>query len=153
MWWAYFDRLQEVMEAALRQADARETGRIARDVYSLLHYPMIAGIVFFAVALEESFLHPEDHMEPVVAWIFVVGVGLYLLGQAVAVWRCWRTTLYERVIGVIAIALLVAAWDGAAKNVVLVSTGILIATLTAEYIRFRSRIRGEVHDPETAGAA
>ena len=45
MWWAYFDRLQEVMESALRLADEHETGRVARDVYSILHYPMIVGIV------------------------------------------------------------------------------------------------------------
>jgi low temperature requirement protein LtrA len=152
MWWAYFDRLQEVMESALRSADARETGLIARDVYSLLHYPMITGVVFLAVALEETFLHPDDPMEPVVAWIFVVAIGLYFIAQAVAVWRCWRTYLYERVIGVIAIGLLVAAWDGAAKDVVLVSTIILVVTMTAEYLRFRARIRGEVSDPETAAA-
>ncbi|MDH3682756.1 MAG: low temperature requirement protein A [Acidimicrobiia bacterium] len=152
MWWSYFDRLQEVMETALRLADARETGHIARDVYSLLHYPMIAGIVFYAVALEEAFLHPDDPMENVVAVLLVAAIGLYLLAQAAAAWRCWRTYLYERVIGVMAIALLVAIWGGAAKNVVLVSTVILIATLTAEYIRFRARIRGEVPDPDTTAA-
>ena len=149
MWWAYFDRLQEVMETALRQADARETGHIARDVYSLLHYPMIAGIVFYAVSLEEAFLHPDDPMESVVAALFVTAIGLYLLAQAAAAWRCWRTYLYERVIGVVAIALLVAIWDGAAKDTVLVSTAILIVTLAGEYLRFRARIRGEVPDPET----
>jgi low temperature requirement protein LtrA len=152
MWWAYFDRLQEVMESALRLADAQETGRIARDAYSLLHYPMIAGVVAYAVALEEAFLHPDDPMENVVAVLFVAALGLYLLAQTVAVWRCWRTYLYERVIGVVAIALLVALWDGAAKNVVFVSTVILIATLAAEYGRFRARIRGEVPDPETIAA-
>lgn len=150
LWWAYFDRLQEVMETAMRQADAHETGIIARDVYSLLHFPMIVGIVFYAVALEETFLHPKDPMEPVVAWLFVVALGLYLLAQAVAVWRCWRTKLYERVVGFAVIALIVALWDGASKDVVLVATVVLIATLTVEYVRFRSRIRGEA--PEAAAA-
>ena len=150
LWWAYFDRLQEVMESALRLADARETGHIARDVYSLLHYPMILGVVFYAVALEEAFIHPDDPMENVVAALFVAALGLYLLAQAVAVWRCWRTYLYERVIGVAVIALLVATWDGAAKNVVLLSTIVLIVTLSLEYLRFRARIRGEVPEVETA---
>ncbi|MBT8240212.1 MAG: low temperature requirement protein A [Acidimicrobiia bacterium] len=152
LWWAYFDRLQEVMESALRLADIHETGLIARDVYSLLHYPMIAGIVFYAVALEEAFLHPDDPMEGVVAVLFVVALGLYLLAQAAAVWRCWRTYLYERVVGLAVIAVLVAAWNGAAKDVVLVSTILLIATMSAEYWRFRARIRGEVPDAETQPA-
>lgn len=72
LWWAYFDRLQEVMESALRLADTHETGLNARDAFSLLHYPMIAGIVFYAVALEEAFLHPDDPMDGVVAVLFVV---------------------------------------------------------------------------------
>jgi low temperature requirement protein LtrA len=152
MWWAYFDRLQEVMEGALRAADAHETGHIARDVYSFLHYPMIVGIVLYAVALEEAFLHPDDPMPKVVASIFVAAVALYLLAQSVAVWRCWRTYLYERVIGVVVIAAVVFVWDGAAKNVVLASTVVMMLTMTAEYARFRSRIRGEVPDPETAEA-
>ena len=143
MWWAYFDRLQEVMESALRLADEHETGRMARDVYSILHYPMIVGIVFYAVALEEAFLHPDDPMENVVATLFVLAIGLYLLALAVAVWRCWRTYLYERVIGVFVIGALVALWGGDAKDIVLVSTIILIGTLSAEYWRFRARIRGD----------
>jgi low temperature requirement protein LtrA len=149
MWWAYFDRQQEVMETALRQADAQETGRLARDVYSLLHYPMILGIVFYAVSLEEAFHHPNDPMETVVGVLFVVSVGLFLLAQAVATWRCWRTYLYERVLGVVTIAALVALWSGDAKDVVVVATVILIATLTAEYMRFRSRIRGEFRSEES----
>ena len=152
MWWAYFDRLQEVMEGALRAADEHETGHIARDVYSFLHFPMILGIVFYAVALEEAFLHPDDPMPDVVESIFVAAVALYLLAQAVAVWRCWRTYLYERVIGVVVIAGLVAAWDGAAKNIVFAATVVLMLTMSAEYLRFRARIRGEVPDPETAAA-
>ncbi len=144
LWWAYFDRLQEAMESALRLAGPDRVGRVARDVYSLLHYPIVAGTVFYAVALEEAFLHPNDPMDNVVARIFVAAIGMYLLGLAAAAWRCWRTVLYERVVGVVLIAVVVGAWNGAAKDVVLVSTLILIATLTVEYFRFRSRIRGEV---------
>ena len=82
-------------------------------------------------------------MENVVATLFVVAIGLYLLAQAVAIWRCRRRYLYERVIGVFVIGALVALWDGDANDTVLVSTIILIGTLSAEYWRFRARIRGD----------
>jgi low temperature requirement protein LtrA len=144
MWWAYFDRLQGVWESALRLADDHHTGRVARDVYTLLHYPMIVGIVFIAVAMEEAFLHPDERIDQVIGTLFVVGLGLYLLAMAVATWRCWRTYLYERVIGVGVIALIVAAVDVDAEQTLLYSTLVLIASLSAEYWRFRARIRGEV---------
>ena len=150
MWWAYFDRLQEVWEVALRQADEHETGHIARDVYSILHYPMIVGIVFLAVAMEEAFLHPDERIEQVVGVLFVAGLGLYFLSMAVATWRCWRSLLYERVIGVAVIALLVISLDVDAEHIVLISTVVLMVTMTAEYWRFRSRIRGEVPTAATS---
>jgi low temperature requirement protein LtrA len=144
MWWAYFDRLQGVWEGALRLADDHHAGRLARDVYSLLHYPMIVGIVFIAVAMEEAFLHPDERIEQVVGTLFVVGLGLYLLAMAVATWRCWRTYLYERVICVALIALIVVALDVDAQRTVLYSTLVLLASLCAEYWRFRARIRAAV---------
>ena len=150
MWWAYFDRLQGGMEAALEAADEHHTGTLARDVYSILHYPMIVGIVFYAVALEEAFHHPDEPVKGVVATLFVTALALYFLAQAIAIWRCWRTYLYERVVGVIVIGALVAAWSAPAKDLVLVSTLVLMATLTAEYVRFRSRLLGLEPTPSTA---
>ncbi len=144
MWWAYFDRMQEAWETALRRSEGRDTGHIARDVYSLLHYPMIVGIVFYAVALEEAFLRPDDPMPTVVAVIFGTASALYLLAMVAATYRCWGTFLYERVIGVVLTVGIVLLWDGAADDVVLGSTLVLMATLSVEYWRFRSRIRGEV---------
>ncbi|MGI9605494.1 MAG: low temperature requirement protein A [Acidimicrobiales bacterium] len=146
LWWAYFDRLQGVWEHALRTADEHQTGHLARDVYSMLHYPMIVGIVFYAIALEEAFLHPDDPLDSVVAALLVSAFALYLIAMAVATWRCWRTYLYERVIGVAAIAALVWLWDGSAKNVVFVSTMVIIVSLSFEYWRFRDRIRGTISE-------
>lgn len=141
MWWAYFDRLQDTWEQALREADDHETSHVARDVYTLLHYPMIVGIVFIAVAMEEAFLHPDERIDEVVGTLFWVGFGLYLLAMAAATWRCWRSFLYERLVGVAAIALLVAFVDVDAERTVLGATIILVITISAEYWRFRDRIR------------
>ena len=55
LWWAYFDVVATVAErqAARGDAGARRPA-IARDSYSYLHLPMVAGIVVFAFGVEED---------------------------------------------------------------------------------------------------
>ena len=72
-------------------------------------------------------------------------------GIAAGIERLSRTE-NERAIGVVVIALLVGLWDGAGKNVVLVTTAILIATMSAEYWLFRDRIRGTAPEPEAVSS-
>jgi low temperature requirement protein LtrA len=140
LWWAYFDRLQDGLEHALRAADEHETGHLARDVYSIGHYPMIVGIVFYAVALEEAFHDPTHPMEPVVARLFVAALALYLLSMAAVTYRAYRTVLYERLVFVGVVAALVFGWrEGSAKTVIVLSTALLLITMTIEYVRFRRR--------------
>ena len=45
LWWAYFDVVAIVAARRLaRAAEGRERNEIARDSYSYLHLPMVAGI-------------------------------------------------------------------------------------------------------------
>ncbi len=82
MWWVYFDL------GAKRGADLiehhAEPGRVARDAYTYLHMPIVAGIIGTAVADELLLAHPEGHAEwPFIAFqcgglaVFLIGVGLF----------------------------------------------------------------------------
>ncbi len=141
MWWAYFDKLQGIWETALEQASLAKTGAVARDVYSLGHYPMITGIVFFAVGLEEAFLHPVDPPTTFTRWILIAAVVLYFGAQTIVQWRAWRIWMYERVFGLVLITGFVAVADMKAELVVLVMTAIMLITMGAEYWRFRDEVR------------
>lgn len=145
MWWAYFDKMQVIWEQALEQAGPQETGRLGRDVYSIAHYPMIAGIVFFAVGLEEAFLHPLDPPTGFTRWMLATAVALYLLSQAAATYRCWGTITYERIAGVVIVAGFVAVADMKAELVVLIMTMLMMATMAAEYWRFREEVQANPH--------
>lgn len=89
--WAYFDRAQDAWEHGLRRASSTTTGRYARDVYTFTDFPMIIGIVFSAVALEEAFAHPDEPFETFIAGVFVIGVACYLIGIADAAYRSARS--------------------------------------------------------------
>jgi low temperature requirement protein LtrA len=52
LWWAYFDVIAVLGEQQLSRTSGATRARVARDVYSYLHLPMIGGIVLFALGLK-----------------------------------------------------------------------------------------------------
>lgn len=142
LYWAYFDRAQEIWEGALRRASSGTTGLMARDVYSFTHFPMIVGIVFSAVALEEAFLHPDDPLETMARWALVIGVGSFLGGVVYATYRSIEIFLMGLVLGVPAVTLVTfAATTLAGPTTVVVVTGLLLASMIVEYARHPSKRR------------
>ncbi|HEX6655620.1 MAG TPA: low temperature requirement protein A [Candidatus Limnocylindria bacterium] len=50
LWWSYFDWVIFVAQARLAELSGAHRAILARDLYSYLHLPMVAGIVLFALA-------------------------------------------------------------------------------------------------------
>jgi low temperature requirement protein LtrA len=54
LWWSYFGYLRGGAERRLRGTGNQERARLARDSYSYLHLPLVAGVVFFALGVHEA---------------------------------------------------------------------------------------------------
>jgi low temperature requirement protein LtrA len=84
MWWIYFDtgakRGGEVIE---HEAQA---GRLARNAYTYLHMPIVAGIVVTAVADEMTLAHPLGHSELPFILVACGGPMLFLIGNQAFKW-------------------------------------------------------------------
>ena len=78
LWWTYFGWAKDALERAMRSQPPASIGRFARDVYSFAHFPLIFGVIGFAVAVEESIAHPKDPLSTPGALALCVGVGLIL---------------------------------------------------------------------------
>jgi low temperature requirement protein LtrA len=81
LWWAYFDHVALAAERRLIRAQGRERATLARDSYSYLHLPMVAGIVLVALGIKETLDHVGDPLGAVPAAALCGGVALYLLGH------------------------------------------------------------------------
>ena len=83
-WWTYFDVVAIVTQRRLAEAaQGRERNTLARDSYSYLHFPMVAGIVLSALALHESLAHVNQRLDAVHASALLGGTALYLLAHVV----------------------------------------------------------------------
>ncbi|MFC9701461.1 low temperature requirement protein A [Streptomyces sp. NPDC056943] len=95
LWRLYFRQLGEAAEHGLAGLDGDDRTRFARDVYTFLHLPLVAGVVLCALGMKKVLQQVADTghyglAEPlhgVVAWSLTGGVGVYLLGAAAIVLR------------------------------------------------------------------
>jgi low temperature requirement protein LtrA len=81
LWWSYFDWVAFVSQARLAEATGAERAALARDLYSYLHLPMVAGVVLFALGLKTTLAHVEGTLGTIPALGLCAGVALYLLAH------------------------------------------------------------------------
>ena len=80
LWWSYFDVVAIVAERKMTEAKGVARSRIARDSYSYLHLPMVAGIILLALGMKKTIGHVDEPLELVPAVALCGGVALYLPG-------------------------------------------------------------------------
>ena len=78
-WLAYFDFFTIRAHELLADRSGAERAALARDVYSYLHFPMVAGIVLFAFAMKTTLSDVDDELGTIPALGLCVGPALYLL--------------------------------------------------------------------------
>jgi low temperature requirement protein LtrA len=85
MWWIYFDtgakRAGETIDD-----EATDTGRLARNAYTYLHMPIVAGIVVTAVGDELMLAHPAGHADLAFVLVTCGGPALFLVGNQLFKW-------------------------------------------------------------------
>jgi low temperature requirement protein LtrA len=84
LWWTYFGWLKEALEHRYAAAPPERLGPLARDAFSLAHFPLIGGIVGFAVAIEEIAAHPDEPAPAAVLASLGIGVALFVACSALS---------------------------------------------------------------------
>jgi low temperature requirement protein LtrA len=77
LWWSYFDWVTFIAQARLAEATGVVRAALARDVYSYLHLPMVAGIVLFALGLKTTLAHEFSPLPTIPAVGLCGGLALY----------------------------------------------------------------------------
>ena len=101
IWWLYFGRFAGRAEQRLAQTNGPDATTMARDLYTMWHFPMIFGIVLYAVAAEEVVAHPSEPLTTAGRWIFALAVILITFGLIGAVRRAGGPWLWERAVAAV----------------------------------------------------
>ena len=105
-WLAYFDFFTIRAHQMLTDRSGAERAALARDVYTYLHFPMVAGIVLFAFAMKTTLADVDGELATIPALGLCGGPACYLFAFVALRARVSRTLRGGRLIAAIACALL-----------------------------------------------
>ncbi len=156
-WWLYFDVVALVAARRLEQAaPGREQNEIARDSFSFLHFPMVAGIVLVALGLKKTLGDTGEPLKVEVATALLGGAALYLLAHVAFRWRNVHRFSRERLAAaVVAVALIPVATEVDALVTVAVLVALYVVLIAYERVRFaelRERLRHGAAEPGAPSA-
>ena len=149
LWWIYFDIAAIVAGRRLARAqEGRERNEIARDAYSYLHFPMIAGVALLSVGLRQALDHVSEDLKFIPALCLLGGSALYLLAHVAFRWRNMHSLSVRRLVcGLLLFALLPLGTNMPALATLGMLAGVLTALVIYEVIRYsdvRERVRHQV---------
>jgi low temperature requirement protein LtrA len=127
-WLAYFDFFPIRGQQMLVDRSGAQRTTLARDIYTYLHLPMVAGIVLFAFAMRATLVHVGDKLDTIPAFALCCGPALYLFAYVALRWRVSRTFGRGRLVAAIACALL---WPVAVVVPALVALALVAAVWVA----------------------
>jgi low temperature requirement protein LtrA len=155
LWWLYFDIVALVAERRLSNAEkGRQQNDIARDSFSYLHLPMVAGIVLFALGLKKTLAHVGEPLDLVPAVALLGGTAAYLFAHVAFRFRnVHRFSVQRALSGILLLALIPAAVELPALATLAIVAALLALLIAYETVRFaelRDRLRHQLASEEPA---
>ncbi|OBI16845.1 low temperature requirement protein A [Mycobacterium sp. E2327] len=96
-WWTYFG-LTSGARQRLEQATGTERAHLARDAYSYLHLPLVAGIMLFAVGAHAAIEHATVSLPLLSAIALAGGMALFYFADVAYRWRDHRQAPADRAV-------------------------------------------------------
>jgi low temperature requirement protein LtrA len=148
-WWAYFDVVAVASERRFRRAQGDELTSLARDAYSYLHLPMIAGIILIALGIKKTVGDVDEPLKIVPAVALFGGIALYYAGHIGFRLRNMGTLNRQRLVAaLVSVALIPLVVEVDALVALAVAAALTAMVVAYEALRFaesRRRLRSAGH--------
>ncbi|MCT2282262.1 low temperature requirement protein A [Micromonospora chalcea] len=117
-------------------APAPERARLARDAYSYLHLPLIAGIIWYSLRVGEAIAHADEPLPPLLGLALCGGAALFYVGEMLYRWRDHHELATDRLVtSVVLMALTPIAPAVTALTILVAVTAVSVAFVAWEVWR------------------
>ncbi len=138
LWWLYFGATATHSRRLIAMSD--DAGRLARDAYTYLHLPIIAGIIVVAVADDLLIAAPHHALSRAGALAMLGGPALYLLGETLFRLRMIRSASILR----LSVIVLLCVLFSISAHVSALALAIVVATILSGLAVVEDRRRAAV---------
>jgi low temperature requirement protein LtrA len=140
-WWTYFAYVPAAVEGVLRAARGADRATVARIMFTFGHFPIVFGLVLYAVAAKHAVAHPIDPLDRGDLAVLAGAVALFVGGLAGLQWRAVRRLAPERVVVIIGVAVLCwAVGPLIPSGVLLAEVALIVAIMQAISLRRFERL-------------
>jgi len=128
LWWSYFAIAKGRLDSLFESLPESGVANVARDSFSMFHYPMLLGIIGVGAVIEEGIIHPDEplHIEARIG--LAVGMSLFVAGMGAAIKRAggdWH--IYRLVVtAMVAVAIVFIADVDAYVTVLIGLAGLVV---------------------------
>jgi low temperature requirement protein LtrA len=129
LWWVYFHQSAEAASRVL--VASANPGRLARDAYTLVHLPMVAGIIAVAAADELTVAHPGEHGTLASVALTLGGPALFLAGHAFFKRAVFEKLSWSELVAIGVLAILVPIGFASPALVLSAAAGLTLVGLAA----------------------
>jgi low temperature requirement protein LtrA len=151
LWWAYFDLAALLSEERFRHLQGEARLLVARDAYSYLHLPMIAGILLVALGVKKTLGHVDEPLETVPAVALFGGIALYYAGHVAFRLRSAHTLSRERLVAaLVSLALIPVATEVDSLAALGIAAALAALLIGYESVR-HADLRRRAHEATTHG--
>jgi low temperature requirement protein LtrA len=134
LWWSYFRHARQALSDALAARTGSARSCLARDVFSVLHFAMLCGVIAIAAATEAALAHPEEVLAADLRAALGVGTMLFVCGTAAAMWRAAGRPLPWRWAAAPLVAIVVFAMNTVPWVALTLVFAMLVAICAVEHV-------------------
>ncbi len=131
LWWTYFAITPKAFEIALARVEPNARGPVARDIGSFLHFPIVGGIIAYAVVAKHVIQHPAAHLHTPDQILLALSGALFIGGIMGIQWNVRRVIAWERVIGILLIAVLAVSAGNIPGSAVIAIEAVVLTVMAA----------------------
>jgi low temperature requirement protein LtrA len=152
LWWAYFAFVPGVVERTLRATRSLDRGRVARDLFTFGHFPIVFGVVLYAVAAKHVVAHPQANLGEGDLAALATSVAFFLGGLLGVQWQVVRRLAPERLVVIAGVAVLCATVGPEVSGTLMVAAVALVLAIM-QVITLRRFDRSAAGSPAIADDA
>ena len=142
LWWTYFPVAKPELEHALKTVEEARRVTLARDAFSLGHFPMLCGVIAYAIAIEAAVAGPSVPLPTGARFALALGLFAFMGGLGFALWRAsCRIKLGRFVVTILTSGVVYFLFDVAAVvSLGVAFTGVAVVALMEEKTAQRLRV-------------
>src|SRR3954470_14788248 len=145
LWWVYFAFTPGVTEHTLRTAATIRRGTVARDLFTFGHFPIVAGILGYAVVVKHMVADPHAPLPLADRWLLIGAMAVFIGGCLNIQWHVVHRLAPERFVAIAVISAWLLIGDSLAGWTAVGGIALVLAAMQAiTWRRFRAGALAEI---------